>query len=100
MTGYARFELSLPPGEQIEFTVDEEVLYTVNHIGHADIQSLLKSRTMVPVINANPDLKKSLNRIIIRSSVIDNIRNITNGAVSVSNDAIANLQELAEDKTL
>ena len=97
VTGYARFELSLPPGEQIEFTVDEEVLYSINHIGHTDIQPLLKSRTMAPVINANPDLKKSLNRIITKSSVIDNIRNITNGAVSVSNEAIVNLQKLADE---
>ena len=95
VTGFARFELTLPPGEQVEFTVEEEVLYTINHSGHSDIRKLLKSRAVAPIINQKPDLKNALNMIITRFSVVDAIKNIANDAVSISNDSLGALQENA-----
>jgi hypothetical protein len=96
VTGFSRFELTLSAGEDVEFTVEEEVLYSINHIGPADVKSLLKSRTVAPVINEHYSLKNTLNTIVIRASVIDDIRKIANSNSMVSNDTLTALQLNAE----
>lgn len=50
VTGFSRFELFLPKGVEIEFTVEEEVLYSKNHTGESEIRLLLKSRQVILLI--------------------------------------------------
>lgn len=109
VTGYARFELTLPPGEQIEFTVEEEALYTAKHIGLKNVQMLLASGGSIDaVMDSCPRLLHIFNVAFERMAVIEGVRSITatvdfdkeenigTGAVVLpSNDSLACLQENA-----
>ena len=69
VTGFSRFELTLPPGEEIDFIVEEEVTYNTHHTSIGDLKNQLKSRIVGPVVSSA--LKDSLERLITRDSALN-----------------------------
>jgi vacuolar-type H+-ATPase subunit I/STV1 len=88
VTGFSRFELTLPPGEEIDFTVEEEVTFTTQHTTVSDIKNQLKSRTVGPVVPST--LRDDLERLIVRDSVLNMMRRITSSSdiLDFSNDVL------------
>ena len=95
VTGFSRYELALPPAEEVEFTVEEEVLYTTHYSLVRELREQLKSRTVGPVMS--PALRNGLERLITRDSALSIMRSISTKAAAVSNDDIAQLRTLAAE---
>lgn len=85
VTGFSRFELALPPAEEVTFIVEEEVFYSNTYSGVGEIKEQLKSRTVGPVISS--ELRARLDRLIIRDGMIGLLRQVSRNA-NVSKDDV------------
>lgn len=84
VTGFSRFELSLPPAEEINFTVEEEVFYTNSYTSVDDIKVQLKSQSVGPVVSA--ELRLKLERLITRNSALSIIKRISYSYSNMTDD--------------
>jgi ubiquitin len=99
VTGFSRFELKLSPGEEIDFTVQEEVIYTTHHTSMSDIKNQIKSRTVGPVMS--PILRDSLERFIARDLVLSVLAKMSScssaSAPEFSNDDLTHFRSQSEE---
>lgn len=94
VTGFSRFELTLPPAEEITFIVEEEVFFSNTYSGVGEIKDQLKSRTVGPVISS--ELRARLDRLIIRDGMIGLLRQVSRNA-NVSSDDVDALKTSAAE---
>jgi hypothetical protein len=90
VTGFSRFELSLPPAEEVDFTVEEEVVYFSHYTTVNDIKTQLKSRSVGPVIPV--ELRTGLERYVTRDNALTAWNRISNDHLSLSKDDIESLK--------
>jgi len=89
VVGFSRYELPLRPGEETQFKVEEEVIHSVDHRGVSDIERLLASRTIGPVIPS--PLRRELDVMISHTRCTDLIRRVCQLG-TLSEEEMASLQ--------
>lgn len=94
VTGFSRYELSLPPSEEIEFIVEEEVTYNSHHTDVMAIKSQMQTRNVWPLISA--DLRSRLESIIAFDTIQNILRQLkTKKASTMKNADIQDLDNLS-----
>jgi ubiquitin len=98
VTGFSRYEIMLPPAEEIEFSVDEEVLFTTQYTTVSEINNQLESKSVGPVISA--ELREKLERFVKGHTALRFLNQISNAKDSIISNGELSLLRTATEQYL